>query len=1072
MLALVFAPAAPSPRSRSQRCRASVALPGSTYTYDLTPLAGHTLVHRVTVDAKQAAAQLTGMPLDGGMSLSQLARAAAEAQAAHRARRGVRRRDRGGRRNETDGRRMQQVGTTGASLLDALGKLGSSGSGAAGGISGGSGSGRAVSSGGSSSSLVASAASAMLPRVMSMLGLSEPSQLASATLDPLAGMRGETTGTLHAAVCSAASMARCPRSRAAAVVHLHTRAQLQSTLLSYLGVGGALEKALKRGAARAGGCTPLGARGSQLIAPLDATAPQRGVLVNYTSAEACALRSGATVGIAYAIECDPPGTATSPAAVSTATGTGRTAAKKTPWRLTAPPAWDGCRWSLRLAAAAACPTRHAGAALCAPGCPRAWRGDGICDAACLAPACGGDDGGDCVGDGVTVRRQHRSDQPLCAAGCLPAMANDGKCDRACDNAACRYDGVDCYNAWTAEQRHSRRDAQLAAAAAAAARRGQLRESAERHAATRSNGRLREAEAVPGASSSVWPSASSSSTASSLQHADAAADLVETLKLATRAATAMPTKAETAICAWRCPPSFLGDGRCDDGCDTPACDHDRGDCLAMTPNPHAAGSRVPPPATLVARATPRRPPAPFGQEKEEEEEEEEGGEVTDQQRGEMAAARTATGATGATEAGGALAATSEAAGPATTPPLRGRPVPCTYSPPESGATFDLSPLRLNMHALVMQGQMPSAAEVGSIRSRGSDLRAKLSQAAQGAFTRGAGDGGGVTGGGPTMLGGISTLMALKDASTAFTDLTRRAGDVLDRSIPSTRDLHISLCRDTLPADCEGPASPALLQAADDDVSRCISLGRLETQKFAPLDAGRLHAGVAVRYSGGAPCGEGGRLSRVIIQIACQPGTSAGTGAGAGVNDLVPRLEPLPAGPDPCLTTLRINSSAGCPIFGTVVPGRCAPACDAAWLDDGECDDECNSPDCNHDGGDCYDFRQRRARPEAAQCSRGCMASWPGDGSCDEACNVAACGWDRGDCSGPWPLLRRLVGGYGAAALALSAGLLVLCAVGVAVLAWMATLTHERASPLGKHQPLPQWEPEEQPGGGDALREADD
>ena len=90
----------------------------------------------------------------------------------------------------------------------------------------------------------------------------------------------------------------------------------------------------------------------------------------------------------------------------------------------------------------------------------------------------------------------------------------------------------------------------------------------------------------------------------------------------------------------------------------------------------------------------------------------------------------------------------------------------------------------------------------------------------------------------------------------------------------------------------------------------------------------------------------------------------------------------------------------------------------------------------------------------------MASWTGDGSCDEACNVAACGWDRGDCSGLWPLLRRLVGGYGAAALALSAGLLVLCAVGVAVLAWMAT--RERVSPLGKHQPLPQREPEEQLG----------
>ena len=105
---------------------------------------------------------------------------------------------------------------------------------------------------------------------------------------------------------------------------------------------------------------------------------------------------------------------------------------------------------------------------------------------------------------------------------------------------------------------------------------------------------------------------------------------------------------------------------------------------------------------------------------------------------------------------------------------------------------------------------------------------------------------------------------------------------------------------------------------------------------------------------------------------------------------------------CVTVIQINSSAGCPVFGAAVkPRRCAPACDHRWLHDGACDVECNSPDCNHDGGDCYGFERRRAAPAALECSRGCPIKWRGDGACDSPCNVAACDMDGGDCvAGPW------------------------------------------------------------------------
>ena len=64
----------------------------------------------------------------------------------------------------------------------------------------------------------------------------------------------------------------------------------------------------------------------------------------------------------------------------------------------------------------------------------------------------------------------------------------------------------------------------------------------------------------------------------------------------------------------------------------------------------------------------------------------------------------------------------------------------------------------------------------------------------------------------------------------------------------------------------------------------------------------------------------------------------------------------------------------------------------------CDDECDTPSCNFDGGDCYTFdRQRPMATSAVRCAWGCPDSWRGDGECDAGCCVTACNFDSGDCT---------------------------------------------------------------------------
>ena len=63
--------------------------------------------------------------------------------------------------------------------------------------------------------------------------------------------------------------------------------------------------------------------------------------------------------------------------------------------------------------------------------------------------------------------------------------------------------------------------------------------------------------------------------------------------------------------------------------------------------------------------------------------------------------------------------------------------------------------------------------------------------------------------------------------------------------------------------------------------------------------------------------------------------------------------------------------------------CTPLCPEAWIGDGVCDPDCDTPKCLKDKGDCQDI-----------CI--CPEAWLGDGSCDQVCNTSVCKLDGGDC----------------------------------------------------------------------------
>jgi len=66
----------------------------------------------------------------------------------------------------------------------------------------------------------------------------------------------------------------------------------------------------------------------------------------------------------------------------------------------------------------------------------------------------------------------------------------------------------------------------------------------------------------------------------------------------------------------------------------------------------------------------------------------------------------------------------------------------------------------------------------------------------------------------------------------------------------------------------------------------------------------------------------------------------------------------------------------------------PFCSAGSLSDHSCDSDCNTPETDYDGGDCY--------AQAKKIARVCDSSLVGNGQCDAVCNTAKNHWDGGDC----------------------------------------------------------------------------
>ena len=103
------------------------------------------------------------------------------------------------------------------------------------------------------------------------------------------------------------------------------------------------------------------------------------------------------------------------------------------------------------------------------------------------------------------------------------------------------------------------------------------------------------------------------------------------------------------------------------------------------------------------------------------------------------------------------------------------------------------------------------------------------------------------------------------------------------------------------------------------------------------------------------------------------------------------------------------------FSWPVP-NCNEGCPSTWLADGFCDNNCNTTDCDWDGGDCVGDNVRKTVPNYnygrqqpggqtagahqqtanSWCSSTCADSWIGDKYCDQACETEACGFDATDC----------------------------------------------------------------------------
>ncbi|CAM9124932.1 unnamed protein product, partial [Lampetra fluviatilis] len=188
--------------------------------------------------------------------------------------------------------------------------------------------------------------------------------------------------------------------------------------------------------------------------------------------------------------------------------------------------------------------------------------------------------------------------------------------------------------------------------------------------------------------------------------------------------------------------------------------------------------------------------------------------------------------------------------------------------------------------------------------------------------------------------------------------------------------------------------------------------------------------------GLRCRNGGRCSRLAPsappRCSCPPGYS---GVACQFAERQPPERQPPCSSPPPRWRLPQRRSVPPSPAGSVLSLRVPPAlrgcadvgC-AGRAGDGRCDAECNSGECEWDGGDCslrYRNPWRRCPAAAAcwsrfgdgRCDEQCAGAGPlyaqycedhaSNGECDEGCNSGPCGWDGGDCAASRPLGGTLV-----------------------------------------------------------------
>ena len=230
---------------------------------------------------------------------------------------------------------------------------------------------------------------------------------------------------------------------------------------------------------------------------------------------------------------------------------------------------DNCEWSVRMLGAAGCPVAYPRRAQCAPGCARCARLGAtrsrclyealvphpspsrlaLCTLSCFAP--------NLVGRPLPCTppfpppSSHLPPLPLIPTDPSPrrrsAMIGDGVCDKACRNAECRNDGGDCAGV------------------------------AEDCAPGCGPGMVGDGMCQPECEVAACKFAATQANPGDRR----AARLTSRHAIARRydGVDCYNSRRNASLCAWGCPDSWRGDGRCDVACNTPACGMDSGDCEA-------------------------------------------------------------------------------------------------------------------------------------------------------------------------------------------------------------------------------------------------------------------------------------------------------------------------------------------------------------------------------------------------------------------------------------------------------------------------------------------------------------